>query len=142
MKGAKDKLSELKDKTADIKNKVSVIKEFIFSEYVKGIICIVRGNVLKLIRKIKPRKLKSDIIFGMGDPCLTGQMLGGIAVFMAVTGIMVNVVPDFDRQILEGKLEAAGKIRIFTLVRIALSIIMSKEWKSFYKEAMRIKEEL
>ncbi len=142
LKEAKDKLSELKDKAIDIKNKISIIKEFIFSEYVKGIICIVRGNVLKLLKKLKPRKLKSDIVFGMGDPCLTGEILGGIAVFMAVTGMMINVTPDFERQILEGRLEVAGKIRIFALIRIALGIIMSKEWKSFYKEAMRIKEEL
>lgn len=142
LKEAKDKLFGLKDKAADIKNKVSIIKEFIFSEYVKGIICIVHGNVLKLLKKIKPKKLKSDIIFGLGDPCLTGEVLGGIAVFMAITGIRVNIVPDFERQVFEGKLEAVGKIRLFTFIRIALGIIISKEWKSFYKEAMRIKEEL
>ena len=47
--------------------------------------------MLHLLKKIKPRKIKSDILFGTGDPCLTGQALGAIAVYMAMTGTFFNI---------------------------------------------------
>ena len=99
-------------------------------------------KVLHLLKKIKPRKIKSDILFGTGDPCLTGQALGVIAVYMAMTGTFFNITPSFENQVLRGRLEVSGHIRIVTLLFIVLKILLSSEWKNFYKEAMKIKEEL
>lgn len=122
--------------------KAGRIKDFIFSEITKGIICVAKDNVLHLLKKIKPRKIKSDILFGTGDPCLTGQAVGAIAVYMAMTGTFLNITPDFENKVLRGRLEVSGHIRIVTLLFIALKILLSSEWKNFYKEAMKIKEEL
>lgn len=127
-----------KDKT----QKAARVKTFIFSENTKDIICVVRDNVLHLWKQLKPRKIKSEILFGTGDPCSTGEALGIAAVFMTSAGQMINITPDFENEVLRGKLEISGHICIFTFIRVITGVIASKEWKRFYKEAMKIKEEL
>ena len=61
---------------------------------------------------------------------------------MAMTGTFFNITPSFGNQVLRGRLEVSGHIRIVTLLFIVLKILLSSEWKNFYKEAMKIKEEL
>lgn len=137
-----DKIKGFRKSFKENFEKAGRIKDFIFSEITKGIVCVARDNVLHLLKKIKPRKIKSDILFGTGDPCLTGQALGAIAVYMAMTGTFFNITPDFENQVLRGRFEVSGHIRIVTLLFIVLKILLSSEWKNFYKEAMKIKEEL
>ena len=137
-----DKIKDFRKSFKENFRKAGRIKDFIFSETTKGIVCVTRDNVLHLLKKIKPRKIKSDILFGTGDPCLTGQALGVIAVYMAMTGTFFNITPSFENQVLRGRLEVSGHIRIVTLLFIVLKILLSSEWKNFYKEAMKIKEEL
>ena len=98
--------------------------------------------MLHLLLKIKPRKIKSDILFGMGDACQTGQVLGAIAVYMAMTGIIFNITPDFENRVLRGRLEVSGHIRAVSFLSAVLKIILNKQWKIFYKNAKKIKGEL
>lgn len=130
------------DAFKDGKEKAFKVKEFIFSENTKGMVCVTKDNVLHLLKKIKPRKVKSDIVFGTGNPCQTGGIFGAVAVYMAVTGIKLDVKPDFENKVLKGRLEVSGHIHSISLIRTLLKILLSSEWKVFYKEAMKIKEEL
>lgn len=137
-----DKIKGFRKSVKENFGKAGRIKDFIFSETTKGIVCVAKDNVLHLLKKIKPRKIKSDILFGTGDPCLTGQAAGAIAVYMVMTGKFFKITPDFENKVLRGRLEISGHIRIVTLLFIVLKIFLSSKWRDFYKEAMKIKEEL
>lgn len=129
-------------KTAcNIKDKFTTAKEFIFSEITKNMLGVAKDNLFRLLVRIKPRKIKSDILFGTGDPCQTGQILGLAAVYMAMSGTVFNITPDFENKILRGRIMVSGQIRAASLAFAVLRVIISNEWKSFYKEAMKIKEE-
>ena len=134
----KDIFKAIKDGTSKAGN----IRKFIFSDITKGVICVVKDNVIKLLKHILPRKIDTELIFGTGDPCLTGEALGAIAVIMAAANKRINITPDFERFVLEGYIRAKGRIRIATVLFIAIKVILSDEWKSFYKEFKRFKEEL
>lgn len=134
-------IKEVRKTVHNIKDKFTTLKEFIFSEITKNMLGVAKNNLFRLLAKIKPRKIRSDILFGTGDPCLTGRVLGGIAVYMAMTGMVFNITPDFENKVLSGSIMVSGQIRAASLAFAVLKVIISNEWKSFYKEAMKIKEE-
>lgn len=126
-----------KKKTSSVQD----LKEILNSDHGKAFICIGKENVLHLLRQLSPRKVKGDIIFGTGDPCTTGEILGLLSVFYAWVGTGIRVTPDFMEKRLEGRIQMWGRIRIFNLLRIALRIIWNKEGKKLQKELQKWKED-
>lgn len=137
----KEKASKIQSALYSIKGKSHRIKEFILSEVTKNMLNITKDKIFYLLKKIKPRRIKSDIVFGTGDPCQTGYITGLCTVYMAMSGTVFNITPDFENKILKGRISVSGHIRASSLAFAVLRVIISNEWKSFYKEAVKIKEE-
>lgn len=141
IKEFKEKLQEIPETVHKVTDKASRIKEFIFSEITKNMFVLAKDKLFYLLKKIKPRKIEGDILIGTGDPCQTGLVLGAAAAYMALAGTFFNITPDFENKVFCGRLMVSGHIRAVTLLAIFLRVIISREWKSFYKESMKIKEE-
>lgn len=122
----------------------SKLKEFWQLENTRRMVCILKDNVIHLWRKLKPRVLRGKVIFGAGDPCTTGEILGVAAMLYAAYGKGVQVVPDFETETirLEGNLLVKGRISIITILIILIRIFLSKEWNQFRREAEQLKEAL
>lgn len=118
------------------------VKKFWHSENTVGMVCILKDNVLHLWRKLKPKVLRGTIIFGSGDPCTTGQILGAAAIFYAFYGKGIQIIPDFEEARLEGNLFIKGRISLITIIIILLRIFFCKEWSRFKQEAKQLKEAL
>ncbi len=128
-----------------LKKKIEWIKDakkFWHSENTAGMVCILKDNMLHLWRKLKPKVLRGNIIFGSGDPCTTGQILGAAAVFYAFYGKGIQIIPDFEEARLEGNLFIRGRISLITIIIILLRIFFCKEWSRFKQEAKQLKEAL
>lgn len=117
-------------------------KEFWKSENTQGMVCILKDNVLHLLRKIRPKVLRGTVFFGTGDPCMTGWILGGAAILYAAYGKGIQIVPDFEEARLEGKLYARGRLFVITILLIVIRIFRSKEWKQFKYDFDQLKEAL
>lgn len=117
-------------------------KIFWYSENTQRMICILKDNVLHLWRKLKPKVLRGNIVFGTGDPCLTGQILGVAAVLYASCGRGMQITPDFEEKRLEGNLLVKGRISLITIGIILIRIFLRGEWSRFRREAERLKEAL
>lgn len=128
----------LKKRTGWIKD----AKEFWHSENTVRMVCILKDNVLHLWRKLKPKVLRGNIIFGTGDPCTTGQILGVAAVFYAFYGKGIQIIPDFEEARLEGNLFIRGRISLITMIIILFRIFFCREWSRFRQEAKQLKEAL
>lgn len=75
----------------------------------------------KIFLHMFPKKWKGQFLIGMKNPADTGKIFGLISVVGGIAGFMPPVMPDFEREIFEGKLSMKGRIRIFTLLRIVLA---------------------
>ena len=84
-------------------------------------------EVLCLLKRIAPRKIKGYLHIGMEDPAATGQILGYYGMLYPLIGEHIDVVPDFDHVILEGTLKIRGNITLFQAVRIACTIYFDKD---------------
>ncbi len=81
----------------------------------KKIVSIVK----RVIKHVFPRKIKGKIEFGCSEPHLTGQALGGIAMAYDMLGVDpedVEVIPHFEKEMIDARLEYKGRIFICFLV--------------------------
>lgn len=89
------------------------------------------GNILKDIR---PRHIKADVLFGTGAPDTTGYTFGVYCMLLPVLGKNVCVTPDFNRKVLEGNVDVSGRIILYTLAWNALKLLLDKKLKLFIKK--------
>lgn len=117
------------------------LADLLREEETRHSICIVKDNMIHLWKQIHPRKIRGDIIFGTGDPCTTGQALGGIAFLYAWIGSGVHIVPDFQEKRFEGKLDVIGRIRIIALIVIMVKMMFHKDFKQLWQKLEQWKED-
>ena len=120
---------------------VQALVDILRSDAGKAFICIVKENVIHLWKQIHPRRMRGKVIFGTGDPCSTGELLGVFALFYAWYGNGVQIVPDFEQKRIEGNVSFRGRIRMITLICIAWRIIKNKDGRKLLHEWEKWKEE-
>lgn len=140
--GIKNKLLKWFDKAIDIKHKVNLILDFIKNEWNREGFKVTYTSLKKLLKHILPRKLKSRVIFGTGDPCSTGQALGAMSILYSFYGDKVQITPDFENKRFEGKHVARGRIRLGTLLIIGIKLIRDKRFKQLKTNLQILKEAL
>lgn len=143
------KIRELYGKVCDfiktIREKIHSVQDLmqlLQRDSTKRFICTAKENMLQLWRHLKPQKIKGGIRFGTGDPCTTGQILGGIAVFYSWIGTGVHITPDFEETCFVGRIAVKGRIRMITMMVIMIRLIISKEFRTLRRELKQWKEDL
>lgn len=99
-------------------------------------------SVKKVLKHLGPAKINGRVKFGTGDPCSTGQALGVLSLFYAYYGESVTIIPDFEEKILEAEIWARGRIRLGTLLALALQLWLHKDFKAVVEDFKQLKEEL
>lgn len=99
-------------------------------------------SVVKMIKHILPRRIKGVVRFGTNDPCLTGQLLGVISMAYPIHKGKIKIIPDFENEILEGKILIKGRIRFITLLIIGIKLFLDNKFKQLIKNFKEFKEEL
>ena len=124
----------LRQKTGYAWELFSLLRE----ENSRALVCILRDNVVHLWRKLKPKVLRGQLLFGTGDPASTGEILGVFAILYSWYGERIQITPDFQQKILEGEIFIKGSISLFTLLWVFARIFLSDEWRQFKKNYDRI----
>lgn len=138
----KGKIKDWFTSISNMRHKYILITDFIQNERNRQGFKITYASFKKLIKHILPRKLKSRIVFGTGDPCSTGQALGVFGIIYSFYGDNVQVIPDFENKVLEGKHYARGRIRLVTLLIIVIKLILDKRFKQLKDNFLVLKEAL
>lgn len=120
------------DKIKQVLKQIQNAKNFVLEEPVKAALKLCLGQSLFLTKKLLPKKVRGEVRFGTEDPALTGEILAGISIFYPVFMDNVRVIPDFEQPCLEGELYIKGKLRMFTLLRIAWNIFFDKNIRYVY----------
>ena len=116
------------DRTIDkVKSIVSLIKEN------RGVIDFVMRQLKLLFKHIMPGSHTISIKLGLDDPALLGEIVGGIAVFRAMTGIVINITPVWDDKVFEAELDFKGRIILGRVLYIAARVYFNKEVKKIIK---------
>jgi vacuolar-type H+-ATPase subunit I/STV1 len=141
-KGIKSKIIKWIETIQNVKNKVNMISDFIHEEINREGLKVTLNSLKKLLKHIKPTKLRSRIIFGTGDPCSTGQALGVLGFLYSFYGDNIQIIPDFENERLEGKHYARGRIRLVTILIIVIKLILNKKFKQLKSNFQILREAL
>lgn len=111
-------------------------------EYYRGVIegesfqrsfALCKGELLRIGKSLKPQKFQAQLIVGMDDPAVTGQILAYCGMLYPLLGGSVDVAGDFEKKRLEGHVLVKGKIRFFTFLRVAVKVYFNKDIRRLYK---------
>ena len=138
----KVKISQIFATASSFHHKLRLILDFLKDEMNKDGMHLTFFSLKKLLKHILPTKLKSKLIFGTGDPCSTGQALGAMSIVYSFYGDKIQITPDFEQEILEGKHFARGRIRLVTILIIVVKLILDKRFKQLKNNFIILKEAL
>lgn len=114
------------DRIKHICENITFYKELLQDEQTKGLLKHAKERILKILKNIRPRKLKADIIFGTGSPDTTGYALAVYGMLSPMLGTKINITPDFTQSIFQGDFYMAGHITIFQLLYHSLRLLFDK----------------
>lgn len=112
-----------------LKKKIDDIKMIINDEANKEMVHLLYSQLKALFKEIMPVKYKINIHYGCDDPYRTGQLLMYISVFYGLSGINMNITPDFNEKILEGDIYIKGRVRICKLLMIVFRVYRNKRFR-------------
>lgn len=138
----KSRIKKLIETVLNIRHKYNLILDFIKNETNKEGFRFTYDSIKKLLKHIKPTKLKARLRFGTGDPCSTGQILGIFGILYGFYGNALNITPDFENKVLEGSLYARGRIRLWTVLIIVIRFLLDKRFKELKMNYQLLKEAL
>lgn len=121
-------ITKIYDKIKDILENLSFYKELLLEDDTKQLLGHAKFRVGKLLKKLRPRRLKADIIFGTGSPDTTGYVLGiyGMLSPQIKKPCYVNLTPDFTQAVLQGELKATGHITVFCVLSNGILLLLDK----------------
>ena len=97
------------------------------------------GKLKALLKHILPGKIKGYVAYGADNPATTGQVLGVLGVIYAKTGQLVEIRPNFQEKQLECDVELRGRVQLFTLIVIAVKVLMKQELRGLISDFKNVK---
>lgn len=135
----KSKKEPLSDKVRDLLQKKEKITDFLTNESHIRAFNKIKKELFLLLKRLKPKKINVKVRFGFEDPCTTGQVLGGLSILYAFLGDTIEIIPDFENQILKGYVYLKGRIRFCHFAATALKLLLSKDIRTSYKDIRNFK---
>lgn len=114
------------DKIKNIVNQLSYYKEILERDETALAFQACRKQLGRLFRHLKPSKVRARVHVGMSDPAATGQILSVCGMLYPLLGNSVQIVPNFEQEILEGNVFIKGRITVFVLLRTAWLLYFDK----------------
>lgn len=124
------KICDTMKTTSDKKDKLIL---FITDEVHKSALGAVLVEVRRLLRFLKPKKLKADVHFGFEDPYYTGQVLAVLSVIYPFLGDHADIEPDFEQKVLEGSIMISGKVRVLYMIIMLWNLVWNKNVRTTIK---------
>lgn len=135
----KTSIQNICDKVKDLLQKKEKITEFLTEESHVRAFKKVKKALFVLLKRLKPDKLTMKLHFGFEDPSTTGKVLAGLSILYPFLGDTTEIIPDFQQQVLDGKANLKGKLRISHFVWLALKLFLSKDVRKSYKDIRNFK---
>jgi len=134
-----DKLKAIIDKFKNLLQKKERLTEFLTNSVHVTAYKKTKKVLFIFLKKLRPEMLQGKVRFGFKDPSITGKAVGAISMFYPLFGDALEIIPDFERQIINGRIEIKGKIRLCHLVSLAIKLILCKDVRITYKDIRNFK---
>lgn len=122
------------DKIKNIWENISYYIDLLREEETRLLFSHVLFRLGKVLKNIRPRRIRGQILFGTGSPDTTGYAYGVYGMLSPFLGDRLAVTPDFTRAVLEGDICIAGHITVFTILWNGLRVLLDRKLRRFIKK--------
>ncbi len=116
-----------------IKDRLEQLWQFFMEEENRKTLRLIFRQVKAVLRHLLPRRIRADVVFGFDNPATTGQVLAICSLVYAWYGESIRLTPVFDEKILEAQVEIKGRVRLGTLLVLALRVLFNKNFRVLVK---------
>lgn len=128
------KVSGFAEKLKDIFNRVQYYLELIQKEDSKLLFASGFFRLGRILRTIRPRKIKGQILIGTGSPDTTGYCMAVYGMLSPYLGKNISVTPDFENAVLRGELFVRGRITVVMLLFHSAHVLFDRRLHGFVKQ--------
>lgn len=122
------------DKIKEIWENITYYADLLKEEETKQLFSHVCFRLGRIWKSIRPRHIKTAVLFGTGSPDTTGYAFGLYGMLSPWLGPAVNVTPDFTQKVLEGEFFVSGHITAAVILANGLKVLFDKKLKRFIKK--------
>lgn len=122
-------IQKIYDKIKHIMDNISFYHELFCEEETQALLKHGLNRLQKILRNIRPKRLRAEILFGAASPDITGYAMAIYGILSPEFGKHVKVTPDFTREVFLGNFDARGHITIFQIVFHSLMLLFDKRLK-------------
>lgn len=131
-------IQKISDKIKDINELKEKIMSYIRAEAHKKAFQKLLKELFRLLKKLKPKKLRANIEFGFEDPYTTGSILAYASMLYPFYGDNISIKPNFEEVIIKGDVYLKGCIRISYFADMGIRLILNKNIRLTIKETMKL----
>lgn len=125
------------DKIKKIRKNISYYLSVMQEEDTKQLFAKARTHLAKLLKSVRPRHVKAQILFGTGSPDTTGYVYGAYCMIAPFYGSKFLVTPDFEQAVLEGEFDLSGHVIVFVLLINVLKVAFDRRLHLLIKKLKR-----
>lgn len=132
------KLRQLRSSIKEALKKIKDVRTFLTDGRHREALPLILAELKYLLTHFKFRRIRTDLTFSMGDPALTGQVLGGLCVLPFLYRYQVQVYPDFEAEntYVTGTFDIKGRARGLHIAVSAVRLLGKKEFRIWLKWLM------
>lgn len=132
-----NKIRQIRDKIKNIRQLAEYYLKLLKEEDTTQLFSKVLTGSGKIIKTIRPRKIKGQILLGTGSPDTTGYAMAVYGILSPYLGQNLVLTPDFEEKVLEGQLFVKGRIIVGILLFNGLKVALDRRLHSFIKKLKR-----
>lgn len=131
--GVKRSLGKLLEAAGNVFGYVNVFRRILGLVREYEIISLVWPKLSRFLGRIRPRKMRGRIVFGLEDPAATGQLTGVIAMIPLFYQTEIRISPDFetDETYIRGNIYIKGHMLLIHAVILIVGLVREKKIRSF-----------
>ena len=133
----KDKIKQIIEKIINIRELATYYIKLLKEEDTNQILSKIFTGSGKLLKSIRPRKIKGQILLGTGSPDTTGYAMAVYGILFPYLGQNLVLTPDFEDKVLEGRLYVKGRIIVGILLFHGGKIALDRRLHLFIKKLKR-----
>ena len=132
----------VREKLSGLAREMKYYQELLTREETKSLITELFSRVGKLLVHLCPRRIEGHIVWGASSPDVTGYVFAGYSMLRIhfPRRVIIELLPDFEREILEGNVRLKGRVSVFTILYHILKIILDRRTRKLLKEIKRHKQ--
>ncbi len=128
-----DKINEIIRKIKYILANIHKYMDIIKSEEFMDVFSLCKKSMFRMIRMVKPRKVKLKGTVGMNSPDQTGYVCAAVGVISPYYKKQIHITPDFERFVLNGNVLIKGRAYGIVFMVIGIKFLVNKNLRKLIK---------